>query len=167
MSLVEAGARYCAEVIDPQRFAYREEVQWDDPGALEATASELESRIAELESVVGVCDELLGLLRELDGLTDRPAEFNRRIIRVDELRSRIERESRAYQIVNVATQQVEFRRFSADRKLSTERPDEQERAKRQIRRDIEFMTGVREGALEVTPYLTDSLNRVRDRMSST
>jgi len=52
------------------------------------------------------------------GLTDDPARFNRRLVRVDELRTRVYRESRPYEIVNSATQLIEFRRYSADRRIA-------------------------------------------------
>jgi hypothetical protein len=37
-----------------------------------------------------------------------------------------------------------------------------ERAKRQLARDIEFITAVRDGAVDVKPILTDALRRIEE-----
>jgi hypothetical protein len=110
--------------------------------------------------VVAVTKELEELLDELSGLTQNPERFNRRMVRVDELRSRIHRESRAYRIINAASQVAEFRRFSADRRIELSETTGAERAIRQIARDKEFILGVRTGATDVAEILRNSLARI-------
>jgi len=160
MSLHEAVDRFCNEPIDPARFAYRDSTRWRDPTRLSLARAPLETRVEELDRAVDLCDELLELLAELAELTHDPERFNHRLIRVDELRTRVQHESLAYQVINHATQLAEFRRFSADRRLSANDVDDTERAKRQITRDTEFITAVRDGALEVKEILRDSLDRI-------
>ena len=41
-----------------------------------------------------------------------------------------------------------------------------ERAKLQLDRDIEFVTGVRDGAIDVKPILTEALERVETAMKT-
>ena len=120
----------------------------------------MEQRIAELDEAVVVCDELLDLFEELKGLIQDPTRFNQRLIRVDELRTRVQQESRTYRIINAATQLAEFRRFSADRRINAAETDDVERAKSQIARDGEFITAVREGAIDVKAILLEALERV-------
>lgn len=160
MSLHEAVERFGGRAIDPRRFAYRETTSWNDSAKLAPTRRELERRMAEVEDAVEVCDELLSLLRELDGLTHDPPSFNRRLVRVDELRTRVSEESRAYVIVNAFTQLAELRRYSADRRIHAGQADHADRAKRQIARDIDFISGVREGAVDLKPILQRALQRV-------
>lgn len=160
MTLAEAARRFCTRRIDPDRFAYRERTKWRDVSRLDAMREALNRRIEELDGAIEVCDELLVLLEELKGLTGNPAQFNKRLIRVDELRARVREESRAYRIINGVTQLSELRRFTADRQLSAAATDEVERARRQIRRDEEFLGGVRKGAVEVKPMLTEALQRI-------
>ncbi len=162
MTLREARVRYCRGEIDPRRFAYRRDTNWRDPSRLGAAEKELRRRIDELDDAVRVCDELLTLLNELEGLTDDPDRFNRRLVRVDELRGKVHRDSRAYQIINAATQLAEFRRFSADRRIVADELRHDERAKRQIARDKEFITAVRDGAVDVKPILIESLRRMEE-----
>lgn len=161
MSLAEVTDRYCQEPIDPARFTYRTSTRWRDPARLASTHRELAARVDELDGVLGCCGELLALFDELEELTDDPPAFNRRIVRVDELRSRIHRESRAYEIVNAATQLAELRRYSADRRLGAVELDGSQRAMRQIERDRAFISAVRDGAVEVKKILTESLERVQ------
>ena len=107
-----------------------------------------------------LCDELLNLFEELKGLMHDPTRFNQRLIRVDELRTRVQQDSRTYRIINAATQLAEFRRFSADRRINAAETDDVERAKSQIARDSEFITAVREGAIDVKGILLEALERV-------
>lgn len=166
MPLDEVARRYCHSPIDPARFAYLRETQWRSDRQLPATRDELQVRLAELQEVDEVCEELLDLLAELKDLTHNADKFNRRLERVDELRAKIHQESRAYRIVNASTQLVEFRRFRADRVLSLLKTDDADRAQRQIERDVAFIGGVRDGALEVVPMLEVALERVEERLAN-
>jgi hypothetical protein len=163
MSLKAAAGRFCREKIDPARFAYRQTTRWHDSVRLPAARDELAERIEELDDAVRTCDEFLSLLDELNGLTDDPGRFNQRLVRVDELRTRVHQESRAYLIVNAAFQLAELRRFSADRKIGLAELDDVERAKRQIARDIEFVTAVRDGAHEMKTILSEALGRIEEQ----
>ncbi len=167
MTLDEAATRFCADPIDPDRFAYRETTKWRDPSKLEATGLQLARRIEELHGVIELCEELLPLFDELEKLTDDPARFNRRIVRVDELRAKVHQDTSAYLMVNAFTQLAELRRYSADRRISGLDTDEAERAKQQILRDREFITAVRDGAVDLEPILTEALDRVKCATDST
>lgn len=162
MTLQDVAEQFCDRRIDTRRFAYRETTKWRDDSKLEATRTELERRVVELDDAVNLCNELLALLHELAGLTHDPSKFNRRLVRIDELRSKVQHESRAYLIVNAYSQLAELRRFSADRHTSASGAEDAERAKRQIARDIEFITSVRDGAAELKPMLADALQRLVD-----
>ena len=162
MSLENAAATHCAAAIDATRFAYRKTTAWRTNDRVAATRRELQARIKEIDEVATVCEELLSLLSELDGLTDDAAAFNRRLVRVDELRSTIHHDTRAYRIVNAYTQLAELRRYSADRRLKAVESDDAERARGQIARDTAFITGVRDGVRELSPILESSLKRLID-----
>lgn len=164
MSLAEAAATFASATIDPARFAYRDTTEWRDRSRLEDAAGQLESRLAEFKEVTAVCDEMLTLLGELDGLTHDPDRFNKRLVRVDELRVRVSQESRPFQIINGAMQMAEFRRFSADRRIGADDKSEAERAKAQIARDIDFVTSVRDGTHVVEAMVTDALQRIERAM---
>lgn len=128
--------------------------------ALARAGKILKDRMNELKEVEDVCAELLTLFDELEKLTDRPDAFNRRLVRVDELRTRVHRATRPYEIVNLATQWVELQRYSADRKMDLEEPTGVERAKRQLARDRAFIKGLLDGALEVVRILKNARERL-------
>ena len=93
MPLREVAARFCREQIDPARLAYRQTTKWRDSARLAATRAQLERRIAELDDVIALCNELLELFKELSKFTDDPPRFNQRLVRVDELRTKVQQES--------------------------------------------------------------------------
>lgn len=164
MSLADVEATYCHTPIPAERLAV--DLSLDDQQCrkqLASGATELHNRLAELKDAMDVCNELLELLEELTSLTDSPTEFNRRLVRVDELRVRITNESRTYMLINAACQLAELRRFSADRRIRAVEHDEIERAKRQIERDIEFIKSVKQGAEDVSEILRDALERIENR----
>lgn len=164
MSLRETVERYGPRPIEASLFDFRRGPSWRDASKLPPVAVEVGARIDELDEAVGICDELLGLFEELKGLTREPERFNRKLVRVDELRTRIAQGGRAFAIINFASQLAEFRRFSADRRLSASQLDDAERATRQLKRDAEFITGVREGALEVKEMLVAARTRIEAAM---
>ena len=114
----------------------------------------------DIDELHDLCEELLGILDSLKKLTHDPDRFNRRLIRVDELRSKVQRESRGYQIVNFWSQITELRRYSADRKMKVLEGDTVQRAERELKRDVEFISGVMEGAGEVREMLRDAIVRM-------
>lgn len=161
MPLREAVEKYCQRPIDAQLFAYRERARGRDFRQLSPAARELRQRLSEINEVVALCDEMLTLLRDLQGLTGDPAKFNRKLIRVDELRVKVQQSTRVYRIINQATQRAELRRFTADRRMSMfDADDSAEVARRQLERDIDFVSGIREGGLDVKPIIEESLSRM-------
>jgi hypothetical protein len=160
MTLRAALDRFCADPIPPDRFAYRREVQWCDPTRRGPARDELAQRLEEIKSVGEICDEMAGLLEELKGLADQPDRFNRRLTRVDELRTLLRSSQRAYRIITMASQLAELQRFSADRRLkASSGGTEAERALAQIDRDVRFVHAVREGVDVVDGILSHALQR--------
>jgi len=160
MDLKQAVARYCQHPIDPQRFAYRSTKLDRNPVRLPEAIDELKLRLAELGEAVSVCEEVLTLLGELESLMDDPNAFNRRLIRIDELRTRISQDSRPYQIVSATGQLAELRRFSADRRINADYQDDRQRAELQIERDTEFISSVRDGCQDARAILEQAMARM-------
>jgi hypothetical protein len=160
MPLAEVIDQYCRADIPADRFAYRKTTRWHDPSRLPAARAEIDKRIEEVREVERTCTELMDLLHELEGLTDDPPRFNRRLVRVDELRTRVQQHDLAYRIINSASQLAELRRFTADRRLDTADATGVELAKRQIKRDLEFVGGMKNGATGMIEILTETAARL-------
>ena len=164
VSLAEALERFCARDIPTDRYDYRRTARQRDTSRLPAGRKEIAQRLEEVHSVEEICDELVELLGELQELTGDPARFNRRLVRVDELRAQVRHHDRAYQIINSASQLAELQRFTADRKLAADDASGAERARRQLERDVHFVRGMKRGAADLAKILTDTLARFDEAM---
>jgi hypothetical protein len=159
MSLKQVTDDYCREPIPTQRFAYLDELNWDDPSKLEAAERELEKRLEDADHVADICEKMLVILRDMETLVDRPDQFNRRIVEVDKLRVRIREQHRVYEMISSLSQRAELQRYTADRRLELEETSETQRARRQLKRDIEFVEGIAEGTEALREILRGSIER--------
>ena len=153
MTLADTLQQYCSQDIPAERYEYRRTTQWCNKSRLPAARAEVLARLEEVRDIEQTCGELIDVLHELEKLTGDPPRFNKRLVRVDELRARVQRQDRAYRIINSASQLAELRRFTADRKLDTAEATGSELAKRQIKRDLEFANGMKEGATDMVEIL--------------
>lgn len=104
---------------------------------------------------------MITLLKEMTALLDRPAVFNRKIAEVDDLRIKIRRQDRVYQMVSAMVQHAELVRFSADRRLNLADIEGSIRARRQLDRDIRFVEAVIEGTEALKDILIESHRRMQ------
>jgi len=159
MTLVEAARRCCREPIPPERFAYRDELNWDDRSRLSPAREELLKRLAETQRMTETCRRLTEVLKELTGLLDDPPAFNRRLKEVDRLRAEVRRQDHTYRMLSAVSQLAELQRYSADRRLELAGVEGKARAKGQLERDIRFVEAVIEGAKVLREILEESLAR--------
>lgn len=159
MPLAEVARTFCTRDIPRHRFAYRDELVWDDRSRLEPAREQVRRRLVEVEDLAETCRQMLNVLHELTKLLDRPEVFNRRLSEVDALRLRLRTQERTYQMVSGVAQQAELQRFSADRRLGLAHLDGTERARRQLERDIRFVEAVIEGTSALKEILQECLER--------
>ncbi len=160
MSLADAADQFCTRELPADLFR----VELDRPPQRDAIVAALEQRLAELERVHGIAREMRRLLEQLQSLTSRPAEFNRVVARVDELRLLITEHEDIYQTVTDVSQTAELRRYSADRRLGEIEQETAETAGRRIRRDIEFVDAFLDGCDYLTRTLPAALARVTEQL---
>ena len=160
ISLANALAEHCTRPIPQEHFEYRRTMKRFDQSRLQALRGELAARVDEVERVEAICVEMLSLLKKLQKLTHDPKKFDRTIVRVDELRGQISLARRTFRIINSASQVAELQRFSADLKLSVAKAEGADRAQRQLKRDISFVTATRDGSKKVHDILATALQRV-------
>ncbi len=159
MTLREAGERYCtrelpAGWLDGSTVPAR--------GARRRAAEALDARIEELGRIRRICVEMQSLLERLAGLVERPAEFNRLVVRVDELRTAMQALDRTYQLVVEVSQTAELRRYARDRQLGQRERDDKETARRRLARDGEFVAALTEGVDFLLKTLHTSIGRLRE-----
>ena len=161
MTLREAAERYCTRPLPAGLFAAGGEPA---PAMLRDQAlKSLGARLDEIAKLKEIAVEMRGLLEKLTGLLDRPAEFNRVVVRVDDLRTAIRQYDRTYKMVVSVSQLAELRRYSADRRIGEHERETAEIAKRRLRRDSEFVTEFIDGC----EYLEGVLPQARARLEKT
>ena len=114
----------------------------------------------EVDRMADTCRRMMAVLEELEGLLDRPAEFNRRIARVDALRLEVQAQERTYQLISSVAQQAELQRFSTDRRLKHAGAEGVELARGQLERDKQFVGAIIEGADVLKEILRGGLERL-------
>jgi hypothetical protein len=159
MTLADAAKQFCASPIPRDRLEYRRQLKWYDAGRLEHGRAALTRRMDDVRLLRDRSQACVGVLKELVHLTDRPAEFNRKLARVDELRTQIQQQEHTYQMISLMAQQAELRRFRADRRMELDAVEGVERAKRQLARDIEFAMSIVEGAEALLAVMEEAQQR--------
>ncbi|MGQ9648679.1 MAG: motility associated factor glycosyltransferase family protein [Phycisphaerae bacterium] len=159
MKLSEMAERYCTRSIPPEKFDYLRKLNWNDRSRLSAGKAEIEKRLRDIDELRRTCDRMLAVLKELTRLLDRPTEFNRRIAEVDALRVRMRQLVKTYEIVSAVSQHAELQRFSTDRRIAMSEHDDVSRARSQLRRDIQFVEAIVEGAGVAREILSEALSR--------
>ncbi len=161
MRLADAIAEHCRRPIPPPCFDYLR-AAWFDPSRLRPARKALAARLEELTAFRDLCAETRTQLEELTGLVETPAEFNRRIARVDELRTVVQQHELIYRMVRDVSQLAELQKIAADRRITVDEATGKHRARRQLQRDRRFMEALLQGCDELQRILDDSLARFDD-----
>ncbi len=166
MALAEAIETFCQRPIDPALWNYRKKGSWFDPKPLPAARKAMHQRWSEMKELLTLCDETLQTLSELESLLKNPAEFNRKIKKVDRLRLKVREYDRAYRIICAGAQLAEFRKFSADLHIKAEDLSATEKAKRQLQRDQEFVQSFRADTSQMIEIFEQAIERLDRKISS-
>lgn len=158
MTLADAAAQHCRSPIDAAKFDYLRQ-PWGDARQLQPARDTLAARRKELEKFKPLCRETRDILRELTDLVGDASAFNRRIARVDELRTLVQDHDTIFAMVRDVSQLGELQKIAADRKLYAPEGGDKARAQRQIQRDIQFIDAMLDGCKELGAILDDSLKR--------
>ncbi len=158
MTLEDAALQFCDREIDPRCFEYLD-ARWWDESRLVSLRDALALRFDELKQFRAHCVETRGLLIELKGLTSSPKEFNRRLVRVDELRTLVQQRDVIHQMVRDVSQLAEFQRVAEDRRIALGTEDEVGRARRQLARDAKLIEALIEGCDVLEAILQSALDR--------
>ncbi len=161
MSLSDAAAKFCMRPLPPDLLAPSD--LRGETGSATAAAEALRARMAELEQVHGIATEMRGLLDRLTALVERPAEFNRLIVRVDELRLGMLKHDRLYKMIVEVTARAELRRYGADRRIGKPQKESATSAQQRLRRDIEFVDEFIRGCGFIRAALPQALERLEAR----
>jgi hypothetical protein len=160
MSLAEALEKYATRTIPSENFQLQEQVDWFNPKPLAELSKQIQNRLDEIVKFKELCDKTRGLVIQLQGLLDNPIEFNKVVIKVDEIRSIVNTHTRSLQMVCAVSALAEMRRFMHDRHLDAKQITGTQRAKHQLTRDAEYMEALIKGCDELTGLLKEAQERI-------
>ena len=158
MTLEEMASRHCRRAIEPGCFGYLD-ANWFDASKLRPAREVLAARRRELDAFRALCDETHCLLHELQDLIDTPKDFNRRIARVDELRTLVQNHSLLFRMVRDVSQLAELQKLASDRRLAVDEVTGRARARRQLQRDRRFIESLLEGCDQLERIFDEALSR--------
>lgn len=166
MPLARAIEQFCTRAIDAACFDGLR-LNWHDASRLRPAREQMALRRRELNDFRELCGETSRRLSELEGLLHSPAEFNRRVGRIDELRTAVQRHELIFRMVRDVSQVAELQKFAADRRLGQEGAAGVERARRQLERDRRFIDALIEGCAVLGDILDGSLRRFDEAIART
>ena len=161
MTLADAAEQFCARPLPADLF------ETPAPDATPTRLAEAEQlvtkRLDEVRELHKISDEMIELLKKLETLVERPAEFNKLIVRVDALRSRIAGYSQMYKLVVEVSAMAELKRHAADRAIGSVTKQTPEIARKRLERDRDFVESFRDGCQYVEEVLPQVLERLREQ----
>ncbi len=158
MPLREAAAQFCREPIAASRFDYLQ-AEWYNPAKLEPAREAMADRREQLQAFRKLCRETRDVLEELEGLLGDRQRFNKRIVRVDELRTLVQQHELIFRMVRDVSQLGELQKFAADRQIAGDSNSGRTGAERRLRRDTRFMESLLQGCDSLGSILDQALAR--------
>lgn len=159
MALEEAAREYCVREIPKGLFETAN--PGEARGDVEGAKREMEKRVEELRGLREIFMEMKGLLERLEKLADRPSEFNRLVVRVDELRNLIQQYDRTYGLVVGVSPTAELRRLAADRRIGDVKQETARTARMRLARDRDFVEALIDGCEYLMEMLPEAARRLK------
>ncbi len=156
LPLAAAAEQYCTRALPPNLFPAAEPA---DARSAARAAAELESRLAEVQALHAISREMRAQLERLRDAVEDPPRFNRLLMRIDDLRTRIRQYERTYGLIVEAAQLGELRRHSADRRMGAAQRETPATARRRLQRDCEFVDAFIEGCTFMEAMLPEAIAR--------
>jgi len=159
MSLQEAADKFCRKPIDRNKFSYRQHINRFDAGRLEETRAILEKQREQVKEMKEISEETIELVRRMRELVDEQEHLNRLMVRLDELRTQVKHRDETYRLIMFVSQMAEMYRLRQDRALELDGIEGKERQRRQLTRDIGYVTEIKNGCERLIKLLDESLER--------
>ncbi len=159
LTLAEAAGQYCTKVIDRGLFTYQDRVEWYSQERLAWGREQLEKRIEDVEAFKDIVQETIGLVKEMLDLLDDQPKLNRKMVRLDELRSLVKQRQTVYTLVGLVSQTAEYVRFREDRRIGVANKQGKERQRQQLMRDIAYVSELERGCNLLITLLEEGIER--------
>lgn len=159
MTLRQVADQYCTKPIDRSRFGYREHVRYNTDKLREARRL-IADRIDDVKEMHEICSETIDLVKEMVELIEDQRALNHRMIRLDELRAMVKQRDVAYRLIMHVAQDAELYRYRQDRMLGAEDVQGKERQKRQLQRDVGYVSALKRGCETLLEMMDECATRL-------
>ena len=119
----------------------------------------MKERIRDVEELREISEETVGLVREMLELVDDQAKLNEKMVRLDELRTMVKHRPETYRLVMYVSQAAEMFRFRQDRILDVDGLEGKDRQRRQLQRDVGYVSEIRKGCERLCGLLDECVER--------
>ena len=159
MTLAQAAQQYCRGPIEQQRFAYRRGLARPGDDKQEAARTLVAKRMDEVDELLQIGQETLTIVREMLDLVEDQQALNRKMVRLDELRTMVRRRQEIYEMVSFVSQAAEMFRYRQDRTIEVDQLEGKERQQRQLMRDAAYVSEINKGCERLKAMLEKCLDR--------
>ena len=173
MTLREAIDRYCGE--EQEAGSKKQEgggkgawKNWecDGVGNLRRAMGALELRRADALAMKETCEATVPLLQEMIEKQEDAGEMNRLFVEVDRLRSKVGNDAATFEMVTHLNTIGELRRFQADLGVKTVKEDSLERQRRQLVRDVDYVSNLKVGAERLLEIIDGAMGRLEKQVKA-
>ncbi len=166
MPLRDAIDRYCQSPITHYQLPPWKSWTCNRAEALERALEALAARRESALSLKDTCAQTVPLLREMiDSQTDEP-KMHRLFVEVDRLRAKVGADPQTFEMVVFLNTIGELRRFNADLSVKTAKTGSLDYQKRQLTRDIDYVTNLEAGADRLLAVLDDAVARLARQLDA-
>ncbi|MGN6367385.1 MAG: motility associated factor glycosyltransferase family protein [Phycisphaerae bacterium] len=171
MTLREAIDRFCGENQESSSKNQERVPGWkgwscDVVGNLLRVKGALEKRREAAREMVGTCEATVPLLEEMMGCQEDVQKMDRLFVEVDRLRSKVGSDPGTFEMVCYLNTIGELRRFQADLGVKNEKEGSMERQKRQLLRDVDYVTNLKVGAERLLEILEEAIGRIERQVEA-
>jgi hypothetical protein len=159
MTLADALSRYASRAMPEAATPLLHRPRTYDAGKLPPARAAVAERCNQVRRIEAASRETLDLLNQLVELVREPDKFNRLVVKLDEKRALVRQHDRIYGMISGMCQLAELRKLQADLQIRQAGGSEAERARRQLRRDIEFVREFIDAADDLANTLQHALDR--------
>ena len=160
MTLRAAIDQYCAGGAGVGERRAWKHWECDRLTAIDLCRTTLEARRASAQEMIDTCAATLPLLEEMKIHQSDAARMNKLFIEIDRLRTKVGSDPETFEMVCHLNTIGELRRFRHDLSVKSAKEDNVERQRRQLERDVDYVTNLRIGAERLLEILDAAMKRL-------
>ncbi len=162
MRFEEALEQFCMGEIDKEKFAYRQRINRFETSQIKPARKQVQKKLEEVEEVRAISEDIVGYLKEMQDLVDEQEKLNQKMVHLDELRTKIKYRDETCHLISFVAQGAEMYRFKADRSLELDAIEGKDKQRRQIKRDIGYVSEFIKGCDRMIDILIEADKRLEE-----